>query len=583
MIIQSLVEYYQSLAKNNKVPLSGWSSSNVSFALVLSENGEVLDLVDRRDGNKKKKSRKFIVPEQAKRTSNISPFFLCDNASYLLGLDTKDKSAQPNFLAAKQLHQTILSGIDDPVAQAVFYFFEKWEPEKYQENGDIVTYLGDLKKGANLIFSVNGQYAHECPSIREKWAQYVDETKIQDADGICSVTGERAKIARLHPLIKGVYGAQTAGASLVSFNAEAYTSRGKEQGYNAAISEKVAFKYTTALNYLLAKPTTHQVINDITFVFWTNVAPSNKDSISHEELFTTIEEVAKGRSIEELNALISSNDNFYILGLAPNAARLSVRLFAHNKVSFFANNLLAHQKRLEIVRPKYDEEKEWKIQDLLDALANSKTREKKISPLLAGEIIRAILLDTNYPYSLITALSMRIKAEQEITPVRAALIKAFYLKNKNKKCPEEVLTMSLNEEATDIPYLLGRAFAILERTQWTAHATVQEVNGKQKNISDLNKTIRDKYFNSAASTPSYVFPRLIQLSQHHLNKIRTIPEKKGAAIALEKTLIHILANIPAFPKHLTLPEQGAFQLGYYHQKEAEFQKSELNKGEKNND
>lgn len=566
MIIKALVDQYEIWAKEKKVPLKGWSICKVTYALAIDKNGKILELANlTTEEGKRKIPRLLTVPEQPKRSSGIKPFFLADNATYFLGIDPKEnlKKAQERFQKSKELHHEILKGLDDPAATAVLRFFENWSPGNAEKSEIIARNLEGLKKGSNLVFFFDGKFVHEYPAIRQKWMNYL-ESSAAEPKAICSITGNYTQIARLHPLIKGLRGAQPAGASLVSFNDNAYLSHGKEQGMNAPIGKEAAFKYGAALNYLLENPDMHQNINGTTYVFWAAHPKSQmfsrlmiqallSETIDQPMLNSAFNAIRQGKPINIEENELAPDTSFYILGLSPNAARISVRFFSHNKFGFYAQNLAAHQERLKIIRQKDDKKELLGIDDLLKEITNEKTREKKAADVIAGEVLRAVLLNTQYPQTLIANLAIRIRAEQKITRGKAAIIKAFYQKNKNSECPEEVLTVSLNTETKNTPYLLGRAFAILE--------IIQESSNKS-----IKSTIRDRYFSSSSATPSYIFPILINLSQNHLKKIKS--SQAGLGIALELKLGEILAEVgTVFPTRLTLPQQGAFQLGYYHQRE----------------
>lgn len=608
MIIQSLVEKYQILAQSQieDLPLAGWSVAKVSYAIPLKEDGSLSgELMDIRGKlNNKSRPQSLVVPEQAKRTSQVLPFFLVDNATYLLGIDTKNKpeKARESFLAAKSLHEEILQDVDSPAARAILNFFQKWDVEKAEKDPNLKVALADLKKGANLVFFFETTHVYHIPEIIDAWEVYLGKNEATDA--FCSITGENDTIARLHPSIKGVQGAQSSGASLVSFNAEAYNSFGKEQGMNAPIGEKAAFEYTAALNYLLKASATHKRIEGTTLVFWANKksdTPSEiiKQSItgfdesrrslqqdegmslelSQTDLSDLMEKLSKGEAFQHDGEMISPNTPVYILGLSPNAARLSIRFFAERQLGVFVTNLMAHQERLTVVKPAYEKEKKLGIDDLLNAVISDKSRDKKAADLLGGELLRSILMGREYPRSLITMLSTRIKADRKMTSTRAAILKAYYLKNRHPQCPEEVLQVELNKEATNIPYLLGRAFAVLENIQWSANAKVGPGPGNKKSIS-MNKTIGDKYFYSAAATPSRIFPVLIDLSRHHLSKLNS--NNPVASVRLQAQLTEIMGELGAkdLPNRLSLPERGSFQLGYFFQKQDDFKQIELKKAEK---
>ena len=249
--------------------------------------------------------------------------------------------------------------------------------------------------------------------------------------------------------------------------------------------------------------------------------------------------------------------DFYILGLSPNAARLSVRFFLRNSFGAFLRNVQAHQQRLKIIRPSYDKFDIIPLWKLLSETVNQNSRDKSPIPNMSGEVLRAILTNTRYPASLLNGVILRIRAEHAITPGRAAILKAYYLKNPHPDIPKEVLTVSLNPDSSHIPYNLGRLFSVLEAIQSAANP-------------GINTTIKDKYFSSASATPAMVFPVLLNLAQKHLKKLDL-----GLRTYYDKQITAILSKLGEdYPKHLNLPQQGSFQLGYYHQTQARFEKKE---------
>ena len=265
---------------------------------------------------------------------------------------------------------------------------------------------------------------------------------------------------------------------------------------------------------------------------------------------------------------IDPNMDFYVLGLSPNAARLSVRFFLRNTFGGFLRNVQAHHDRLEIVRPAYDKFETLPLWKLLSETVNQNARDKSPVPRLAMETLRAVLGNTRYPATLLNGVTLRIRAEREVTRGRAAAIKAYYKKlaeatqRENPDIPEEVLRVSLNENSSNIPYNLGRLFSVLEAIQSAANP-------------GINATIKDKYFNSAAATPAVIFPILVNLAQKHLKKLRG--SNAGLVIFYEKQLTDLCARIgESYPKRMNLPQQGSFQLGYYHQTQARYQKKEEN-------
>ena len=277
-----------------------------------------------------------------------------------------------------------------------------------------------------------------------------------------------------------------------------------------------------------------------------------------DELWEKIKALAEGKPVEFDGTRLDPDCPFYILGLSPNAARLSVRFFYQNTFGAFLKNLWAHQERLRIARPVYDDYETLPVWKMLDETVNKKSKDKTPVPHMAGDVLRAILTDTPYPATLLNGVILRIRAEREITRGRAAIIKAFYLKNTHPQVPEEVLRMSLNRESTNVPYCLGRLFAVLEKLQ-------KEANGAS--------TVKDHYFVSAAATPASIFTILLRLSKSHLKKLRS--DRGWLARDLEDQIRDIMDKFgETLPARLTLAEQGSFQLGYYHQNIALYQKKE---------
>lgn len=579
MILQALCAYYDALAARGEISPPGWCEARVSFALDLDENGSLRGVIPLKTvppGGKKEVPQLLQVPEQVKKTSGVSANFLCENSSYFLGIDDKGKPDRTRqcFEAARTLHETILSGVDSPAARGVVAFFDKWKPEYAAAHPALGNCLDEIMKGANLVFSVNGQYAQNDPAIRTAW-QTRQNAKSEDAVlGRCLVTGETGPIARLHPAVKGVQGAQSSGASLVSFNADAFESYGHEradqtgQGLNAPVSESAAFAYGTVLNRLLTDREHVQYIGDTAVLCWAEDAePLCQDlfcgamfgvasrQITQEDLWAAVKALASGTPVDLNGIPLQPENHFYVLGLAPSAARLSVRFFLQDTFGAMMAHLMEHFQRLEIVKPAYLEKGDLPLWKLLNETVNQNSRDKKASPPMAGAVARAILTGGMYPVSLFEQTMMRIRAEQKITYGRAAILKAFLTKNDQFQVPKEVLTVELNEQSSYLPYVLGRLFAVLEWVQ-------QEAN------PGINATIRDKYFNSASSTPATIFPLLTKLSQSHLRKLKT-----GSRIFYEKQITELEGRIhESLPAHLTLPEQGAFHLGYYHQVQKFYEK-----------
>ncbi len=575
MILQALTDYYQTLADKGEISLPGWGMVKVSYALCIGADG-TLEQVQFLKTEQKKGKKTILAPQlmtlpaPVKRASGVAANFLCDTSSYLLGVDNKGKPQRTLecFQACQKLHQELLGGLECEAAKAVLAFFQNWQIEQAQHHPALSDCWEELMAGANLVFRYNGEYVHEDSMVQSAWNDHYQSAE----DGpqmVCLVTGERGTVESIHPSIKNVQGAQPSGAALVSFNAPAFCSYGKEQNYNAPTSKYAAFAYTTALNHLLSDWEHVYHIGDSTVVCWAKEGGDIYQSMfayamfGQEPAYTltdmqgALKNLCHGIPVELDEKRLDPNMEFYVLGLSPNAARMSVRFFLRNSFGDFLHNIQAHQQRLEIVKPasdKFDTIPLWK---LLDETVNQNSRDKKPAPNLAGEVLRAILMDTYYPATLLNGVTLRIRAERHITRSRAAIIKAYYLKHPHPDIPKEVLTVSLNQDSTNVPYNLGRLFSVLEALQFAANP-------------GINTTIKDRYFNSASATPAMAFPVLLNLAQKHLRKL-----DGGLRIYYDKQLAALLAKLgDHYPTRMNLPQQGSFQLGYYHQTQARFEKKE---------
>lgn len=571
MILQALTRLFEDLVQQGKISRPGWSPAKISYALCLDASGTleyVVPLLSEVQVGKNTLLRPtpMALPSSVPRASGIRSNFLWDNSSYLLGVDEKGKPERSRscFRASAALHHQLLDEVSTPAAKAILSFFDFWQPEFAQEHTALKDCWQELMKGANLVFRVDGMFAQEDPLIRSAWDTHYGDVSGEKQQ--CLVTGNPDVAEPVHPTVKGIAGAQSSGAALVSFNAPAFCSYGKEQSLNAPVGKYAAFAYTAALNYLLADRENVHRIGDTTVICWAEGAEPQynllagfsifgdtpPDTISTNDLRAAVSNLAQGIACEELK--LDPNRPFYILGLAPNAARLSVRFFYRNSFGALMQNVNAHHARLEIAgRPR----SMMPLWALLRETVNLNTTDKSPSPVLAGAVARAVFTGSAYPASLLEAVMLRIRAEREITPGRAAILKAYYLKNPSTKCPKEVLTVGLNENSTNIPYTLGRLFAVYEAVQETANR-------------GINATIKDKYFNSAAATPAMIFPILDNLCQKHLRKLDT-----GFRISYDRQIGQIKDILgESYPVRLSLPEQGSFNLGYYHQKQFRYTKKE---------
>lgn len=574
MILQALVKYYENLAEMEKVSQEGWCQGKVSYAIDLSRDGALKSIISLKRTEVRGKKEVELpsvlrVPEMVTRASGVSANFLCDNSKYLLGIDAEwpNKRAQECFKAAKEKHLSVLQDVPGEMAQAVRRFFETWNPEEAQHCEELRENWEEIAGGGNLIFCMGMAYAQDDCSIKEAWERARSLGGVGQ-EGVCLVTGKRSEIARIHKTIKGVPGAQSSGAALVSFNAPAFESYGKKQSYNAPVGKYAEFAYTTALNYLLDQKAYRFQLGDSMIVFWADDGKEecqkafawsvDPEVDNQEEIRGIFENLKKQKPVELENLELNTEQTFYILCLAPNAARLSVRFFYEDSFGSMLSNISEHYQRMELVRPAWDEVKLLGVRRMMDETVNKKSKEKMPVANMSAMVLKAILSNDRYPSSLYSDTLIRIRAEQgKVTRGRAAIIKAYLIQNCDWE--EGEYFMGLNEDSKEAAYLLGRLFSVLESIQIDANPGIKA-------------TIRDRYFNSACTTPGSVFPILIKLKNSHMKKIER--EKGSAKVYYEKLLTDIMGGLESFPKRLSLEEQGKFDLGYYHQIQKKYEKRE---------
>lgn len=569
MILQALYKYYNILQDEgtDDLPKEGFSVQKVSFALIISSNGELKGIMDLRDSDGKKiLLQEMLVPEQKGRSGKNAPsYFLCDNAKYVLGIGDGDKS--PSFNSFKELHNKYLEE-----SNPLLKFINSFEPPKAFDNEIILKHKEELEKNPNIniVFKIEGEngYLHEKEEILKVWKE--DNSKENDEITMqCLITGNIESIARVHTPTKGVKNAQPAGARIVSFGDDSFCSYGKKDNYNAPISKSAMFKYTTVLNYLLRNNKNHMFIGEDTVVFWAEKKGIYEDLLAEllnptaekEETETETSDkdarnLAKDILIKYSEGIKLNGENYnidpgttvHILGISPNNARLAIAFYEENSFEYFTSRIADHYNNLNII----GNEKSIPIWMILNETVNPKSRDKKISPVLSKSLMNSIFTGRIYPSSLYNAIISRIRADRDVNYKRVAIIKACLIRKYKLLKIKGDITVSLNENSSSIPYQLGRLFAVLEKAQLEA--------------SNIN-TIKDRYFTSASATPASVFPVLLKLSLHHT-------AKGDRTIYFEKLKGSILQMVNEFPKHLSLDEQGEFILGYYHQTQSFYIKKE---------
>lgn len=616
-ILSALARAYDRLPD---APAYGFSAEKIGFVICLNEDGSVANVIDIRDGSGKKKMPKLLeVPQGVKRSSGIAPNFLWDKTAYVLGITAGEgKRTAQEHAAFVERHLTVLEGHSDAGLRALCLFLKNWTPEQF-----VSPTWPEEMRDQNVVFALESErlagYLHDRPPARDIWIRLGAENAGQQVQ--CLISGEPGPLALLHPSIKGVWGAQTAGASIVSFNLDAFTSYGHEQGENAPVSEASAFKYTTALNFFLAKGSGHRLqIGDASTVFWAEapqpdlarlaeqyfgamvngldaLSPEMEEQLaeaadvdrataekqSAKKIGDKLKQMKQGLPLAQIAPELADGVRFYVLALSPNAARLSVRLWLESDFGVLAENYRRYLDDLRL-EPWPKNKTGPSIRSLAlrtaparrDAQGNVKYDGEAVSPLLTGELLRAILGDTRFPGALLGQLILRIRADHHLDRVRVALIKAVLVRNMrlDRTLPDnrETYLMRSDPDDPNPARRLGRLFALIERAQAAALG------------ENLNVTVKDKYLGAACATPLQVFVPLLNAAlTHHIKRLRnghsdatwikTPEQARAVGYGLQRDIERLGGGFNNYPAQHSIEEQGYFLIGYFQERSAGAAKS----------
>jgi CRISPR-associated protein Csd1 len=566
-ILQALNQYYGRMAARGDAEPPGYSRKAIDACIWLNLDGTIAKIDDLNDcGGKKPMPRRLAVPQEIIRTSGVASNFLWDKTAYTLGIGKdKDKKSihmfEKEHAEFKRLHRERLAGNNDPGLCALLAFLDAWKPENFQTDPRFKPEMLDK----NIVFGLAGgklEYLHDRTAAQTLITAPAEVWKT----GICLVTGEDGPIVELHPSIQGVDGAQSSGARLVSYNAKSFTSYRADNGANAPTSVQAAFRYGTALNRLLDRNGAHRLkIGDTTIAFWADAEGYGEEAATAaEELMALgfeppgddseaqkirdiLRLVHDGRPLREINPKLEPRTRFYILGLAPNAARLSVRYWMNDEFGNFARRLAMHYEDLDIAPAPWNARLP-SISYLLVKTTALLEKYENVPPMLAGEMTRAVLEGLPYPRAVLTATIMRLRAgDPPHTGWHAALIKACI----NRNVPEkEKLPVARDPDSANPAYQLGRLLAVLEAAQYAA-------------LGHVNASIVDRYYGAASATPARVFGTLLRNARNHVSDAL----KRGKGKWIEPRLNEIMSKLdPDLPKTLKLEDQGRFAVGYYHER-----------------
>jgi CRISPR-associated protein Csd1 len=576
--LASLVRAYDRMAERGEVPPFGYSMEKIGFVISLNEDGTPAGIADLRSSDGRKRlPRPMEVPQPEKRTAGIAPNFLWDKTSYVLGVTAGEgKRLADEHAAFVKHHNDTLSGTDDTGLRALLAFLALWTPTQFDALG-----WPEEMKDQNVVFALEAErlgdvFIHSRPLARRLWERL--SCRSGKSEAACLITGERAPVQRLHPSIKGVWGAQSAGASIVSFNLDAFTSYGHEQGDNAPVSEGAAFAYTAALNKFLTPGSHNRIqIGDASTVYWADGGDAENaelaedafsgifdepdETVEAQKVRAILAKIRNAQRVEDFRPDLPQGVRFHVLGLAPNAARLSIRFWYEDDFGQLAENYWNFVRDIRIEPPPHRNPNPPLWQYLAETAVLGK--RDNIPPNLAGEWMRAILTGTRYPLTLLANVLMRIRADGSVNALRASMLKAVLNRNSRQFKGKVPVALDISNNAKG--YVLGRLFAVYEQIQSAALGR------------NVNATIKDKFYGSASAQPRKVFALLDKGSAVHLSKVGK--HSHGHRVNLEKLISGIMEMMsPAedpFPASLSSEQQALFALGYYHQR-SEFFKSRKN-------
>lgn len=567
-VLSSLARAYERLPD---APPFGYSKEKIAALVSLNPDGSVAGLHDLRTAaGKKPAPAMLMVPQAVKRTVGIAPNFLWDKTAYSLGVTASEgKRTADEHEAFKARHREWLDGSEDEGLRAFLGFLDSWTPDQFIWDEEL--------KDQNIIFALESdrlqqRMLHDRPAaqaawepVRVNWGGHVSQ---------CLVTGESDRFAILHPSIKGVWGAQSSGASLVSFNLDAFESYGHEQGENATVSDRAAFAYGAALNAFLGKDSGNRVqIGDASTVFWAE-APDDQsadaaehmfsgmfdaqpkgtdDDVARKEIEIKLDRLRQGKPLHEVEPKLAPGTRFTVLGLAPNAARLSVRFMVEDSFGAISDRYRRWQQDIR-VEPGLPDGPASMFRQLCELAVQGKM--DNLPPRLAGDYMRAVLSGGPYPLTILSTALTRIRADGDINAIRTGLMKAVLIRNFRQEVP-----VALDPDFDNTGYQLGRLFAVYEQIQRAA-------------LGSVNASIRDKYYGAASATPRKVFAMLDRGAMSHLSKVGKA--SPGYEVNLTRTLRAIADRLSPdaepFPQTLPARDQALFALGYHHQHSEFFRK-----------
>lgn len=616
MLIRALVDYYDILESKGELVGEEYSRVDIHWLISLTPEGTISGIIDNRyevevkdkrgKVKKQKVSAEMVLPKRIE-FSGIKASIIEHRPLYIFGLyydkqkqkfstkmpeDSEAKAIRPirSHEAFLKENLNFIEGLDSPIVQAFRNFLKNWEPENETEN-PLLLEIGKEYQNEDSYFAFclagnPGILLHEDEQVRAKWESLCRSTDGAEEDTViaqCAVTGKMAPIARLHGKLK-IKRAKFK-CTLICYNNASETSYGVQKSYNANISERAAYKYVAAANYLISSSSHHVFIDDITVIFWAMAkekeytdflsyafadnVPDDMDADEMDKLlesaYSCIHEGQSGVISADMPANLDPNVECYVAGFKPNSSRAAVSFVYRQRFGDIVDNLMQHQLDMK----PFPGAKSIALWQIKKELLSPKSTKETIDPSLLTKLMQSIIYELPYPQSLLAQTVRRVRTDHDeegkppikLNPTRIGIIKACINRQLRHMGQKEEITLSLDTKNTNSAYLCGRLFAVLEQAQQSAAET------------KLNRTIKDSYFASASSTPAVIFPKLLRLGQYHLKKAKNADE-------LNRTIgiiLNMLGN--EFPNQLSLVEQGKFVIGYYHQNSVMNYRKEENKND----
>ena len=612
-MIEALCKYYDILKRNSSITPDGYDEQEVSFIIYITPDGKISDIANYRKEEEKTDKKgnvktelvpnKIVLPKRSQKTA-INSNFIEHRPLYIFGLnlDKNEFKTNDDKNKAKNSHNSfveynlkMIEGINSEIVNAYRNFILNWKPENETQNKSLLKIAPYYNKPKTYYcFALDGHpniMLHNDEGMLKRWDMELNNMSEVDDDsdnGFCAVTGKVDKIARIHNKTKAILGGVSTGSVLIGVNKEAEESYCKKQAYNNNISIEAMEKYTTALNYLLDNNSHHTVMEGITLVYWAmSDNDTNEVDILNYMLGKSMDKARSDKVDNFIKGLISHTkrglktdiDNFhidedvefYIVGLTPNSSRVSVKLLLKNHFGKILENITIHQKDMFLE----DGKGNISINTILRQLISPKSTKSSVPSPLSSAIINSIIMGGQYPTGLLETVIRRVKIDNDdedkknvkLNIIRAGIIKACINRKSRINNKKEEIKMALDLTNANEAYLCGRLFSVLENIQYASST------GK------LNRTIKDAYFSTACAKPALVFPKLIKLSQYHINKLEV-----GGQINYDKAITEIVSKLnQSFPSVLSLEEQGKFILGYYQERESYFKRLENSKNSQKKD